>query len=73
MSSRPALLVLLALAAGGCAVQPWVKPYDRDRLADPIMSWDRHPVSNAYTHHVQESREAARGATGSSGGGCGCN
>ena len=67
-----AILPLLVLA-GGCGIQPWVKPYERDHLADPIMSLERHPVSAAYTHHVQESREAARGASGSSGGGCGCN
>jgi Domain of unknown function (DUF4266) len=66
------LLPLLALL-GGCGIQPWVKPYERDHLADPIMSFERHPVSAAYTHHVQEAREAARGASGSSGGGCGCN
>ena len=67
----PVLIALLV--ATGCGVQPWVKPYERDRLADPIMSLDRHPVSVAYTNHVHESREAARGASGSSGGGCGCN
>ena len=72
-ATRALLAGLLALGAAGCSVQPWVKPYERDRLADPIMSWDRHPVSSAYTHHVQESRESARGATGSGGGGCGCN
>ncbi len=66
------LLPLLALAAG-CAVEPWVKPYERDRLADPIMSFDRHPVSAAYMNHVREAREASRGASGSAGGGCGCN
>ena len=63
--------VLLAL--GGCSIEPWVKPYERDRLADPIMSFDRDPVSNAYIHHVYEAREGARGASGSAGGGCGCN
>lgn len=71
-----ALAVLTALAMpvlGGCAVEPWVKPYERDRIADPIMSWDRDPVSSAYIHHVYEAREGARGATGSAGGGCGCN
>ncbi|HEX7079687.1 MAG TPA: DUF4266 domain-containing protein [Gammaproteobacteria bacterium] len=61
------------LSAAGCSVEPWVKPYERDRLADPIMSWDRDPVSSAYIHHVYEAREGARGATGSAGGGCGCN
>jgi hypothetical protein len=62
-------VVLLA----GCSVEPWVKPYERDHLADPIMSFDRDPVSSSYTGHVYEAREGARGATGASGGGCGCN
>ena len=26
-------------------IQPWVKPYERDRLADPIMAWDRDAIS----------------------------
>ncbi len=71
--ARNALLLMGVLMLGGCGIQPWVKPYERDRLADPIMGFDRHPVSAAYIHHVHESREAARGATGSGGGGCGCN
>jgi hypothetical protein len=62
-----------ALLLAGCSVEPWVKPYERDNLADPIMSFDRDPVSSAYIHHVYEAREGARGATGSAGGGCGCN
>jgi len=66
-------LLLLALAAQGCSIEPWVKPYERDNLADPIMSFDRDPVSSAYIDHVYEAREGARGATGSAGGGCGCN
>jgi hypothetical protein len=66
---------LLAIAAGlaGCSIEPWVKPYERDHIADPIMSFDRDPVSSSYIHHVYEAREGARGATGSAGGGCGCN
>ena len=66
------VLLLLGLASCG-RLEPWVKPYERDRLADPIMSFDRNPVSSAYTKHVYEAREGARGASGSSGGGCGCN
>ena len=57
----------------GCGVEPWVKPYERDRLADPIMSLNPNPVSSAYINHVHEAREGARGASGSAGGGCGCN
>jgi hypothetical protein len=66
------LLAASALLAG-CSIEPWVKPYERDHIADPIMSFDRDPVSSAYIHHVYEAREGARGATGSAGGGCGCN
>ena len=68
-----ALVAVAVAAATGCSVEPWVKPYERDHLADPIMSFDRDPVSSSYTGHVYEAREGARGATGASGGGCGCN
>lgn len=68
----PALSMLAGLSACG-SVEPWVKPYERDRLADPIMFLDAHPVSTAYIHHVYEAREGARGGEGSAGGGCGCN
>jgi hypothetical protein len=54
-------------------VQPWVKPYEREHLADPIMSFNANPIQSSYLTHVFEVREGARGATGSVGGGCGCN
>jgi hypothetical protein len=57
----------------GCSIQPWVKPYEREHLADPIMAFDRNPVSTSYLDHVFEAREGARGAGGGAGGGCGCN
>ena len=70
-------ILWIALAAAtltACSpIEPWVMPYERDRLADPIMSFDRDPVSAGYIKHVHEAREGARGATGSVGGGCGCN
>jgi hypothetical protein len=67
------MMIVAVAALAGCAVEPWVQPYERDRLADPIMSFERDPISDSFTNHVYEVREAARGATGSSGGGCGCN
>lgn len=69
------LLVFVAAGAlGACSsIEPWVKPYERDRLADPIMFLDGDPVSSAYLQHVYEAREAARGGEGAAGGGCGCN
>lgn len=64
-------LAMLLLSA--CTVKPWVKPYERARLAEPVMSLTRNPASSAYVHHVHQAREGARGAEGGAGGGCGCN
>lgn len=67
-------ILLLALMMTGCAnVQPWVKPYERANLANPVMAFERDPIADAYLDHVYESREGARGATGGAHGGCGCN
>ena len=72
--ARIAFAILAAATLSGCGnIEPWVKPYERQQLADPIMSFDPHPVSTSYMHHVFEAREGARGALGSGGGGCGCN
>jgi hypothetical protein len=62
------LIPVLALLAAA-----WVKPYEREHLADPIMSIDPDPVSSSYMDHVFEVREGAKGATGGAGGGCGCS
>ena len=71
-----AALVGLAIAGGlgACAMpEPWVKPYERERLADPIMQFSRSPLAEKHREHVHVVREGARGATGVQGGGCGCN
>ena len=70
------ILLLLSLNLIGCAqlgVKPWVKPYERQNLADPIMRTNRHPIANMHIAHVYEARESARGAEDNGGGGCGCN
>ena len=67
-------VLLMSMLAAGCgSIEPWVKPYERDRLADPIMALDMDPVASSYLKHVFESREGARGGEGAAGGGCGCN
>ncbi len=53
--------------------EPWVKPYERERLADPLMKFPRDPLSAKHFEHVHEVREGSRGGTGVQGGGCGCN
>jgi hypothetical protein len=76
MSERsllPAAPLLVVALLSGCAVQPWVKPYERERLADPIMQFSRDAQSEKHFEHVRDVREGARGATGVQGGGCGCN
>ncbi|MCZ6854684.1 MAG: DUF4266 domain-containing protein [Gammaproteobacteria bacterium] len=77
MIRKIAVAVLISaafLVSGGCSsIEPWVSPYERNNLADPIMSFNRASVSSAYLHHVYQAREGARGAEGGSGGGCGCN
>jgi hypothetical protein len=70
---RGLLAAVTLVALGACHMEPWVKPYERDHLADPVMSLDRDPVSSVYSDHVHEVREGSRGATGAAGGGCGCN
>lgn len=71
---RRGVALAIAAAVAACSpLEPWVKPFEREHLADPIMAFDRNPVSSAYLDHVYEAREGARGALGSSGGGCGCN
>ena len=72
--ARILLSALLLAGLSGCSnIEPWVKPYERDRLADPIMAMDTDPVSTSYLQHVYEAREGARGGEGGAGGGCGCN
>lgn len=63
----------LLLLQGCSSLEPWVKPYERAYLADPIMDFNRDPVANSYIHHVYDAREGARGAGIATGGGCGCN
>jgi hypothetical protein len=73
LTLAPALAATLAVLTGCSGVEPWVKPYERQNFADLIMSPARDPVAQNYIDHVYEAREGARGALGTSGGGCGCN
>ncbi|MEJ2755508.1 MAG: DUF4266 domain-containing protein, partial [Gammaproteobacteria bacterium] len=60
-------MILLCAWIGlmGCSnLKPWVKPYERDRLALPYMTFERHDLAGGYMHHAYQSREAARGAEG---------
>jgi len=63
-------------SAAGCAykpIEPWVKPYERERLADPVMKTSLNELPGRQQDHIYTVREGSRGATGVQGGGCGCN
>jgi len=67
---RALLLVAFTLALGACAR---VKPYQREILARPTMTFAPDPYEDLLDLHMLEAREGATGGYGSAGGGCGCN
>ena len=67
------ITLTVATLVSGCAIEPWVKPYERERLADPMMKFARDGLPDKHRDHVYTVREGAHGATGVQGGGCGCN
>ena len=77
---RPVLALFVAAgvlaSTSGCAfkpIEPWVKLYERERLADPVMKASVNELPGRQQDHVYVVREGSRGATGVQGGGCGCN
>jgi hypothetical protein len=75
----PAAALVAATLLSGCSslpswrLEPWVKPYARERLADPRMNFQRDTLAARHSSHVREVREGSRGAVAVQGGGCGCN
>lgn len=73
--SRSGMRLLLAAAtllalATGCAT---VAPYQRERLTDPIMSFQAEAKKDARRVKTLDAREGSTGGTGGAGGGCACN
>ena len=68
-----AFIALSLLLTGCSSLEPWVQPYEREILADPIMSFARQPSIDSHFSHVYDVREGSHGAGTSVGGGCGCN
>ena len=71
-SRRWATLLLLscACALGACAT---VRPEDREKLADPSMSFDSAAMAARQKQHLVDNREGSTGGGTAKGGGCGCN
>ncbi len=60
-------LALLLLLAAGCAS---VRPYEKEHLADPIMTMDQEDEIRELKW--LEAREGSTGGAGGAGGGCAC-
>ncbi|MDD9944700.1 MAG: DUF4266 domain-containing protein [Myxococcales bacterium] len=65
-----ALALAVPFVVAGCAR---VRPYQREVLAEPGMQSPVWPDIASAEQHVHEVREGSTGATGQTGGGCGCN
>ena len=71
MTAKAVLLaaVLLVSVLAGCSA---VKPWEREYLADEIMTFDANGLQAEWHVHIEEVLEESRGGFSGSGGGCGC-
>ena len=65
------VLALFACAETGCAAQS-VRPWQRERLVDPIMAFKTAAKKDARRTKAFEAREGSTGGNGGEGGGCAC-
>ena len=63
---------ILLLLLAGCALEP-VRPWQKEHLAHPEMSFEADRLDARFVDHIHFSREASSGGAGIGGGGCGCN
>lgn len=61
---------ILCATLGGCAA---VKPYEREKLADPIMDPGSHLAKQTLEQKFFSTREGSIGGGAGVGGGCGCS
>jgi len=62
-------LTALLLGTAGCAT---VKPYEKEHLADPLMSDPYAAAGDMHEMKWLEAREGSTGGIGGAGGGCAC-
>lgn len=65
-----AALAALAALMAGCAA---VKPYEREKLADPVMDPASTFAKQSLEQKFFSTREGAVGGAAGIGGGCGCS
>lgn len=65
-------VMVLAAANAGCTFEK-VKPWERGRLANPVMVRDANPAQATLEQHTYSSKESTAGGYSTGAGGCGCN
>lgn len=64
---------LLFIPLWGCSLLPEVKPWHKQVLAKPEMTFGSNELDEGFDDHIYFSKEASSGGRGFGGGGCGCN
>lgn len=63
------LMILIGFFLAGCVV---VQPWEREYLADPIMTKEGEAGEAAFDEHLFRARSGGVLGTGGEGAGCGC-
>jgi hypothetical protein len=66
---KKTLVLFISFLISACAA---VKPWEREKLADPIMEPQSQFAKQKLDDKFFSSREGSMGGTGGIGGGCGC-
>lgn len=66
-------LFILALSGIGLQACQTVRPWQREHLAKPQMTFQEDKDEGLLEQHTYEYREGTIGGLGGGGGGCGCN
>lgn len=67
--TKSCMLMILSVLLVSCAA---VKPWEREKLADPIMEPRSEFAKQKLDEKFFSSREGSMGGSGGIGGGCGC-
>jgi len=66
-------MLLIGSILQGCNLLPEVKPWQKQVLAKPEMTFGSNELDDGFDDHIYFSKEASSGGRGFGGGGCGCN
>lgn len=66
------VLLVFTMLKTGCSYEN-VRPWERGRLANPVMVRDANPAQAILEQHTYSSKETTAGGYSAGAGGCGCN